>query len=128
MALTTTKATFARGEQVPLTFQVKNDSSQAVTAIGGGCLSLYQIIQGGQDITPGVGCAASGFSVTLAPGETKTYNIVLDQRDNNGNFLPAGQDTIKVWFTATNVNGTRMTDSEAQQNLAANPIQITVTP
>ena len=54
------------------------------------------------------------------------YRVTLDQRDNNGGFLPAGQDTIKVWSTAANINGILMTDAEAQQNLAANPVQITV--
>jgi hypothetical protein len=127
-ALTTTKTTFARGEQVPLTFTVKNTSQRTVTAIGGGCVDLWRVIQGGRDITPPSGCGAAGYMFTFAPGETKTFNDTLDLRDANNNIEPAGVDVITVWFTAGNINGTDMTDAQVEHNLAANPIQITVTP
>ena len=127
-ALTTTKTTFTRGEQVPLIFTVKNTGSQTVNLVGGGCMTLFKVIQRGQDISPGFACGAGGYTFSLAPGETRTFNTTWDQKDPNGDLVPAGQDTITMWLTAGNVNGTQLTDLEAEQDLSSNPIQITVTP
>lgn len=127
-ALTTTKTTFARGEHVPLIFTVKNTGSQTVNLVGGGCMTLFKVVQAGRDISPGFACGAGGYTFSLAPGETRTFNETWDQKDPNGNLVPAGQDTITMWLTAGNVNGTDLTESETEQDLSSNPIRITVTP
>lgn len=38
--------------------------------------------------------------VTLQPGESQNFNIVWDQRDNNGNLVPPGDYTIRGFNVA----------------------------
>ena len=62
--LTTTKASFATGEQVPLPFSVKNLGMRAVSIYGGGCLVWFRITQGSQTIDGVGGCSAAGWTFT----------------------------------------------------------------
>ncbi len=127
-ALTTPKTTYAHGEQVPMTFTVKNIGSQKVSMVGGDCEVFFKIRQGSLSFDPDIGCGASGYIIDLDPGQTKTYNLEWDQMDGHGSLVQAGQDTITVWLTAGNIDGTLLSKAETEQNLAANPIQIIVTP
>jgi hypothetical protein len=120
--LTTTNTTFTRGESVPVTFAVRNVSSKTVNVVVPGCIILHKITLGSQDITPGINCAGDIQSYSFAPNETKTYT------DDYEHEVQAGQNTIKVWYHADNIDGTIMTDAQTEQNLYANPIQVTVAP
>ena len=123
--LSTTKATF-RGEQVPLTFTVKNIGSQTISATGGGCNVLLRVLQGTQIIGPEpASCGAGGYTSTLNSGESKTYTTMWSQKDVNGNQVASGIYTLRVWTTAGNINGSDLTADQTETNLSAS-IQVTV--
>jgi hypothetical protein len=120
--LTTPKTTFASGESIPVTFAVRNVSSKTVNVGFAGCITLHRIILGAQDITPAPICSGDNQTSSLAPNEVKTYT------DDLRSEVKPGQDTITVWYHASSIDGVMMTDAEAEQNLFATPIQITVAP
>ena len=84
--------------------------------------------QGGQNIGSSFNCGGGGFTLAIAPGETVTYNLVWDQKDDQATLVAAGKATITVWLTAGNIDLTQISVAEMEQTLAANPIQVTVTP
>jgi hypothetical protein len=128
-ALTTPKAAFSRGEQVPFTFTVKNTTNiSIVTTYPTSSIFMMQATLDGQVkwFDP-----QGGFEpkpLTYVPGETKTFNVTWPQTDINGVAVPVGVYTVAAWVPAISINGTVISPQYAQANLAAAPIQITLQP
>jgi len=124
--LSATKAVYARGEQVPLTFTVKNVGTQTITATIGACDFFgTKVTQAGNLVwQKSGGCGASTVQVTIMPGETKTYSYAWDQKDLQGNSVGSGRYTIKSWFNG--FNEPTLPAGNQETNEFANPIDIII--
>lgn len=124
-----TKAAYNRGEEIPLTFTVKNLSAQTINATasnaGGYVIEVrqegervwYYPTGGGAMITP----------ISIASGETKTYEVPWNQKHILTNAeVASGQYTIRAWLDVAQVDNAGFTETEAATDLAANPIEITI--
>ena len=129
-ALTTTKMTFAKGEQVSLTFTVRNVSMQTVNVELGTCDWFdTKVVNGSQVLWEKRlthGCGASVNPLSIAPGEIKTFNYSWPQTDQQGNPAPAGQYAIKSWFQPYNSTDPNLSPGNQEANEYAYPIQISV--
>ena len=122
----TTRTAFRRGETVPITFTVKNVGAQTVTAFLGPPEADAQVSQGGRQIwrwSDGKVFPAVVYDLSLAPGESKTYQLDWDQKDSQGNLVPSGTYALKSWFTARRINGAPVSP---EQDLAAQPIEVVI--
>ena len=127
--LTTPKTTYALGEQVSFAFSARNVGAQAVQTNADGCDRAFYVTQGGTRIAGVTGCASQDFaSSTIAPGDAKTNNFTWDQKDFQGNQVPPGQYAIVGWLDVVSIDGTLVSTDQARQNLASNPIQVTIGP
>jgi hypothetical protein len=130
--VSTTRATFARGEQVPLTFSVRNIGTSTVHAILGACDYFdVRVSRGNQviwQLSRTHGCGGLILEVAIAPGETKTYTSEWPQTDQDDNPVPAGQYTITTWYQPYDPGSTDLPPGNQEVNESANPIQISVTP
>ena len=126
--LMTTKATFTRGESVPLTFSVKNIGSQTEDARLGACDWFETKVSSGSQAvwqeSHTHGCGSVVQPVSIAPGETKTYTYDWPQTDENRVQVPAGHYTLTSWYQPANTTDLPIENRET--NGAANPIQINV--
>lgn len=123
--LSATKAVYKQGEPVKFVFSVRNTSSQVINATGSGCIVLSKITQGNTVVGPEGGlCPGAGYIVPLSPGETKSFEDTWLQTNVQGNQVAPGQYTVIYWLTAGQVDTISLTQAEAEQHLAANPIEI----
>lgn len=123
------KSRYARGEDVPLTFTVKNVTSQTLTAEAGSPLPIVgRVTRSGAFVwEPEVGTVGAGTTFTLAPGESLTFQRTWNQRYLlSGQAVPPDQYQARFWFTPNRVNGTVYTTDQAQANLATNFVDIVV--
>ena len=129
-ALTTTKMTFARGEPVPLKFNVKNFGPKTVNVELGPCDWFDTKLTSGSNVvwqkSVGSGCIAIVKPLSIAPGETKTFSYDWPQTDQQSNQVVAGSYTVKAWFQAANATDPTLSIGNQEANEYANSIQITV--
>ena len=128
--LSVPKATYAKGEQVPLTFTVKNVGTQTL-AVGLGACDWFdtKVITGSRLLwqkSVGSGCGGHVQPLSIAPGETKTFNYSWLQIDQQGIQVPTGQYSIKSWFQPMSPADPNPSPEKQEANEFANPIQITL--
>lgn len=129
--LSSTKAVYARGEAVPLTFTVKNTGTNPVAFVfGSGSTHTFKVEQSGQLVfQPFFGGGAVITQISLAAGETKALSDSLTrwtQVDMQGNQVADGQYTIRAYLVECGVDGATVTAEEAERDLAAEPALITI--
>jgi hypothetical protein len=128
--LSAPKTLYTRGENVPLTFTIKNISTQTVTA-GFGSPFPYdiQVTQGKQvlwEFPPGT-VPVVALRLTFAPGETKTFTQAWDQHYSlQGPDAPPGPYQVHAWLRADQIDSASFLPEEAKVQLRANPINITL--
>jgi hypothetical protein len=127
--LSAPKSRYARGENVPLTLSVKNLGTQTLTAhFGRPVAQVLQVKQGSQVIWEfPQGTAGVGMTLQFAPGETKTFTENWDQfRNQPGPTVPSGIYSVEAWLNSLQIGSTLYTQEEAQAQLKANPISVTI--
>ena len=126
--LTTTKTTFAHGEQVPLTFTVRNVGSQTINVILGACEPFDTKVTSGSAVvwqdSLTHGCGTEVTFIAIAPGETKTYTYTWPQADQQGNQIPAGSYTLTSWYQAYSVTDATLSSGNQEVNEWAYPLHI----
>lgn len=125
----TTQSSFARGQQVPFTFSMKNTETQPVV-IDIGPAPDFTITRNGQVVYQDslkFGTFGGYHVYSLGPGETISDNLTWSGKDLQDQAVPPGQYTLKVWARLGGVEGTTFT-SEAmlEDSLTAPPVTITV--
>jgi hypothetical protein len=129
LTVSANRATYSRGEPIPLTLTVRNISTQPVTAI-----SNFAFFVGGRvtlhgrtvwDTTLGNHAAVIG-NLSFQPGETRSFALNWDQTDLQGNSVAIGQYTLKLWFAPDTINGTDVSAQAAEANWSANDIAVTI--
>ncbi len=89
------------GEEVPISFTVKNTGSLRFEMFTGLPEATIQVCQGESEIwNPYYGRAfpALAYQFILPPGEAKSYPFSWSQRDNSGNQVATGSYTVKATF------------------------------
>jgi hypothetical protein len=128
--LTTTKMTFARGEQVPLTFTVRNVSMQTVNVELGACDWFdTKVVNGSQVLWQQSFthiCGSTIQPLSIAPNETKTFSYSWPQTDQQGRQVPSGRYSLASWFQAINATDPALSPGNQEANEYAYPIQISV--
>ena len=124
----TTRNTARLGDTVPITFTVKNLSTETTTVmLGGAPEAISQVKQGNVEIwnwaTGKAFPAVLPSPQSIAANETRTYDLSWNQKDNAGNSVAAGSYTINAWFNTASVNGNTVSP---QTDLAAEPITIVI--
>jgi len=117
-----------RGDTVPITFAIKNISTETATVmLGGAPEAISQVKRGDVEIwnwaTGKAFPAVLPSPQSVAPNETRTYDLSWDQKDNSGNQVAAGSYTINAWFNTASVNGSAVSP---QTDLAAEPITVVI--
>jgi hypothetical protein len=129
-SLSAPKTIYARGENVPLTFTVKNIGTQTITAdFGSPFPYTMQITQGKQvvrEYPPGT-TPMVGLRLTFAPGETKTFTKAWDQHYALQSLEASpGPYQVNAWLRADQIDSTSFPQEQAKVQLSANPINITL--
>jgi hypothetical protein len=126
----TTKARYAHGEPVPITFSVKNVGALRFDGVLGPCDWFdTQVLRAGQAVwqrSIGQGCAAVALLVSIPSGETKSYTYAWLQIDQQGNPVPSGRYTLASWYQVTSDAGPNLVPGEQQANEFALPLDIMV--
>ena len=128
LQLTLTMPNNARlGEAIPITFTVKNIGAETITVLLADPEAISQAKLGNTEIWNwAFGKPFSPVlpsSKSIAPGETKSYDLSWNQKDNAGNQVSSGKYSIKSWFNTTSVNGVEVSP---QTDLAPEPITVTL--
>ena len=128
-SLTTTKRSYAVGEQVQGTFTVRNVGHQTINLGVSGCDFAYNVLAGGNTVGGVGGCGSQDFfNVSIAPGATEVHNFVWNQKDSENAQVPAGQYAILAWQPVVGIDGTLISPEQARSDLAASPVQVTLGP
>lgn len=124
----TTKATFASQETIQVTFTVKNTGAEAVT-LASSIAYVYQIqVRHGDDSVWSVppdkfATPSPATTLTLAPGETKTFTASWNQFLVQDGPVPGGMYMVAASILANTINGVKPDKPDA---LKANPIPIRI--
>ena len=124
----TTRSIARLGDTVPITFTITNVSAGTTTVmLGGAPEAISQAKQGNVEIwnwaTGKAFPAVLPYPQSIAPDETRTYDLSWDQKNNAGDQVLRGSYTINAWFNTYNVNGIIITP---QTDLAADPITVVI--
>lgn len=121
-----TRASYPPGKPIPLTFTVKNVGAEAVT-IASSTASIFQIrVQQGSGVIWYMppfryGVSPPGTTLTLTPGEMKSFTLSWDQTVISHANVPGGAYTITGSLLANTINDVR---PAAGESLDTGPIQI----
>jgi hypothetical protein len=130
LALTTPKTTYARGEPLPLTFEVRNVGLQAQTFTIGGCDFFdTRVTQGSRAVwqrSLSGGCGGSVATVEILPGDTKSYSYTWEQVDQQDVPVPPGHYTVKSWFQGLRAGDANFAPGNQEANEYAEARTITV--
>jgi hypothetical protein len=137
--LSTTKSTFAQGEQVPFTFTISNAGTGPVNYTEEAQKYRALIFQNNTPVwDSNYGVASTTASqVTLAPGASRRFEFTWSQKNSKFDNAPEGQVPPGVYSVTTFANmglyggnfpeDTRQAmDPEADGKLLAGPINITI--
>lgn len=128
--LSATKAVYARGEQVPLTFTVKNVGMQTVNVTIATPAFDATITQNNQLVwqytTSPLAGGGTGVirTISIDPGVAETLDFTWDQKDQQGNSVMSGRYVVKAWFYPRSIDNTSVSQIQVESDLASNPIQI----
>jgi flagellar hook assembly protein FlgD len=96
-----------QGELVPITLTLKNIGSAHIELQGNAedpGISVYKdntLVW--KQYPPGTALPEYCFQITLDPGESKDFRFIWDQKDNEGNFVAAGNYSITASFSGNTV-------------------------
>ena len=122
----TTRGVSRSGETVPITFKVENIGTGSVFVTFGEPEADAQVKQGDALIWQwsfGKQFPSILNALPIAPGQSKTYSLDWNQKDNEGSQVSPGSYTVNAWFNADSVDGVKVTP---QTDLAAQPITIVI--
>ena len=128
---TTPKTVYNKGEEIVMTFTVKNVSPDAVLIIpnvAGQGGTYKRISQNNQTIySPFQGAGGGGvFTKTVAPGEVVTYTEGWLQNNDRGKQVPSGTYSFYVRLAAVGVGQTFVGETGADQLLGPPPIDVVI--
>ena len=112
------------GDTVPITFSIKNIGGRSVFIEYGLLEADAQVKQGDTIIWQwsfGKVYPAISFGGSMLPGDSRTFSLDWNQKDNEGNQVPGGSYVITSWFDAAGVDGVKVTP---QTDLATQPLTI----
>jgi len=124
----TTRRVARLGETVPITFTINNVGAGTITVmLGGAPDAISQVKQGNVEIwnwaTGKAYPAVLPSPQSIAPNETRTYDLSWDQKNNSGDQVLSGSYMINAWFNTASVNGNTVSP---QTDLAAEPITVAI--
>jgi hypothetical protein len=122
----TTRSISRGGEMVPMTFKVENIGTRTVFVTSGEPEADAQVRQGDALIWQwsfGKEFPSILNGLSIEPGQSKTYALNWNQKDNEGNQVSPGSYTVNAWFNADSVAGVKVTP---QSDLATQPISIVI--
>lgn len=112
---------YRAGEQVPMTFVVENTGPISQTlAFSSGQQFDFAVTANGREIwrwSAGKAFIQMLTSITLAPGEKKTFTAAWPQKDNQGGQVKAGEYALEAFLT-----------SQSAPKTAVGPVAVTVKP
>ncbi|MHB8928404.1 MAG: BsuPI-related putative proteinase inhibitor [Bacillota bacterium] len=117
LSLTTSKATYAPGEAVGLTFTVKNNNSTAVTVtFPTSQQDDFVVTQNGQAVwtwSDGQAFTQAVMEMTVAAGQTLTFQATWNQTNSAGGAVAVGQYAVKAQFKGM-INNQTLPDQTVQ--------------
>lgn len=128
ISTTVPKNNFARGEEIPITFNVVNNGKRDVILRQGSPARMFYVIRQG-DKRIAFGNYITAGVLTAYPfnrNERYTDNAVWEQRTNPGDPVPSGTYTIQVYIPATVEEGNTVLPLNAETDLISNPIDILI--
>jgi len=103
MEISTDKISYSIGETVLISMELINHGTETISLTTGLPESDFEVLdeQGNQVYlwSNGKFFIAVIRAIIIHPGEVLFYNMTWDQKDNNGNSVPAGTYTIKGWIS-----------------------------
>jgi len=84
-----------------------------------GTQTVWQLSQTG-------GCGGDAKQISILPGETITFEADWDQKDQQGNPVPAGAYSVQTWFMGDNPDDPTLSPGHQEANEYANPVVITI--
>ncbi len=125
----TSRAFYRQGETVSLVFTVKNIGQRRVEFLAGPPYADAKALRANTEVwrwSAGKVFPAIIGEISLQPGEVETYVLEWDQKDAQGNYVAAGTYTVNAWFTAFPNNAIVERPRDAETELDAGPIEITL--
>ena len=123
------KSRYARGEDVPLNFTVKNVTAQSITVHAGSPIPILSRVTRNSVFVwePDGGTVAVGKTFVFAPGEVQIFSRTWDQRYLlTKQAVTPGIYQARFWFTPLDVDGTYYNSDKVQENFFSNYIDIVV--
>jgi len=124
------KASYARSEDATATLIVRNPGTSAITVEIPSCHDLKASVDTIGAITweanPAGGCNDVTHSLTIMPGETRTYSVHWNQKDANNVSAPAGTYTLRVYLDVATIGGSTV-PSDERNNFSPTAVQLTLT-
>ena len=125
------KSRYVLGEEIPMSFTVKNVGIKTIDIVQSGPPYQFQALLGSQIVWLSSRASIGGFTTTsIAPNTSKVFNTIWSQRtptDIIGNpSVSAGNYTLSVWLTLLSLEGREFSPEQEKNDLSATPIEISI--